>query len=349
MENVNRRKGQMIIVGGFLVAIGIVALTLSLNTVIFTQDISTRDGGEYERTARGMTSLVENSTEKAIEGANERNLEMRREKGENGTVDDAVGMHEEYIDTIDKALTNQTLSKARFIEVSVDESEYVNASRVVQTEVNNYTNNDSEPDWNLTDDTGDGDVDEVFNLSFNVSDVDSSDFFEFRAVRDRDSGFAPPLDTTQGWVMRIKESKIITCEGEVYDAGTFCPLTTARKEITSWDNNGTIEVVNGSVNGVDRSGDLQNGWVDDGNTYFLQFDKGDNIEGTYDITFDPPSDVTTTDEVCGSQLSTSPCSGGADRPSLVGAVQEASAEYEYQDIDVSYNETLDKAYKEDTP
>lgn len=63
----DRSKGQVIILAGFLIAIGIVVVAVLLNSLIFAQDLSTRDTGTDDRQ---VNNFYENTEKAALETAN---------------------------------------------------------------------------------------------------------------------------------------------------------------------------------------------------------------------------------------------------------------------------------------
>lgn len=341
MENVDNEGGadiaQMIVLGGFLVAIGIVAVTLSLNLIIFSQDLSTRDTGEYERSVHETNTVMDRGALEALESANRQYLSDTTDPGD--IDEDEINA---FLGDFEEAMGNLTEHRGRLSSMDTDETEVTETNwRIVQNESGTIQAESGERTWNLTETYGSdpitGDVDDINRFRF---DIDSGEDFQVSVIEEEGDGWLF-LDDVTGWIMNVNETHIYTCAGDDFDpdfAGFDCADGTDRSG--SWSGDGTIDVVEGTVNGeTEENGEdwsyiLQNNEFEARSDMFISFDNDDDVEGTYDIMFDDdgnPTDVTAGD-----------APGSHDgRLFVTGAVYEAEFEMEYRDDSVSHTRGME--------
>lgn len=318
-----------------MVALGVIALALSINLVMLSQDVSTRDEGAYERNVDDIKTLVEEGSVSAFERTNERNLEDLHPPGD---VDS--NLYTDYSDDFSGAAENLTFERGRY--ASVDMSVNQVAWRITQVNSSDFTDNDTgNSNWNLTDPEvgGDvGDINETYMLSFNMTSQPTGDF---RALAIRDHNDTnPENENATGWVMQVNDTDIVTCSGDVFTEGSFCEDGSKEVIDSGWDGTGGIDVVQGLVNGTDESTSLQNDWVNDSNEYYLRFTGGGAADGTYDILFDDGVTFADSDstEAC---AGTPPCGGAAENPVVTGAVQNTTTVLEYVSPDITHEQDIE--------
>lgn len=366
MEDVSKKDvGQMIVVGGFIVAAGIVIVTASLNLVIFSQEVSTRDTGSLERNALGLTETVEGGTQSGMVEINNRSLRQTANVSADiprspDDIDGSDGLYGNYTKRFEAAVENFSMKRGNLadVDITVDRT----AWRITQTEESEFKA-PGNPDWNLTE-VGTkpdvGDIEDTYSLQTDIdtSTVTGGDEFKILAVQEND--VAGPFEYKAGWSMTVEkqgsDTKVTTCKGVIErknpasGATVHCGPASSPAPIPSFPSperetftysGGPIQVINGTVDGEVES-KLQGEWFENNDGYYFEFIGGDEAEGTYDIRFDPDASPTT--EACGGV--SPPCAAddfGAmdsiDEPVVSGAVHETTADIVYSGTGLGYDHT----------
>jgi len=362
MENVSRDTGQMIVVGGFIVAAAIVIVAASLNLVIFSQEVSTRDTGSLERNALGFTETVEDGTQSGMLEVNNRSLRQTANVSadrprEPDDIDGSDGLYGNYTKMFEDAVENFSARGGTLADVNIAANQ--TAWRITQTEKSKFEDGTGDPDWNLTK-VGTkpdvGDVEDTYNLRTDIDTVTGE--FKILAVQENDIVGPPGFEYKAGWSMTVKQgsdNKVTTCKGTIErknpasgntvhcgpaSSPSPVPSYPTEKKTFTYDG-GPIEVINGTVDGEAES-KLQNEWFENNDGYYFEFVDGDAAEGTYDIRFDP--DASPTSEACGGK--SPPCAAedfdamdSINKPVVSGAVQRTTADILYSETGLEYTHT----------
>jgi len=367
MEDVSKKDvGQMIVVGGFIVAVAIVVVTASLNLVIFSQEVSTRDTGSLERNALGLTQTVEEAAQSGMLEVNNRSLRQTANVSADrprspDDIDGSDGLYGNYTERFETAVENFSMRRGNLADVDITVNQ--TAWRITQTKESEFENGTGAPNWNVTE-VGTrpdvGDVEDTYNLQADIdtSTVTGGDEFKILAVNE--SGDAPPFEYKTGWSMTVEkqgsDTKVTTCKGVLErknpasGATVHCGSASSPAPVPSFSSPerktftysvGPMEVINGTVDGEVES-KLQGEWFENNDGYYFEFVGGNEAEGTYDIRFDP--DASPTPEACGGV--SPPCAAddfGAmdsiDKPVVSGAVRKTTADVLYSESGLEYTHT----------
>lgn len=369
MEDVSKKDiGQMIVVGGFIVAAGIVIVAASLNLVIFSQEVSTRDTGSLERNALGLTQTVENGAQSGMLEVNNRslrqtaNVSVDRPRSPDD-VEGNDGLYGNYTKRLEGAVENFSMRRGTLADVDITVNQ--TAWRITQTKESEFENGTGAPDWNLTE-VGTkpdvGDIEDTYSLQTDIdtSTVTGGDEFKILAVQENDVAGPSGFEYKAGWSMTVEkqgsDTKVTTCKGVIERKNpasgntVHCGPASSPAPVPSFSSperktftysGGPMEVINGTVDGGVES-KLQGEWFENNDDYHFEFIGGDEAEGTYDIRFD--SDASPTPEACGGV--SPPCAAdnfgdmdSIDEPVVSGAVRKATADIAYSEAGLEYTHT----------
>jgi len=334
MEDVrDRGSGQLIIIAGFLVAVGIVVVTTSLNTVIFAQDLATRDDSNDYSDLVEISEVTNETAENGLEPTNE--VALNDTLGKDGVEERYEWYMQNYTDGVQEAAA----TRGKYVNVSV---ESMNTTwRIVQNESGKFDNKDSEETYGIPDlgtcpfgptvcsntdinAPPTGELDEFYMLKFNITGISASpsDPVEINGT-----------DTStvySGWRMEMWEDG-----GDVridfQRSATGCPTDVTRSPPV------TIEVVNGSVNGSD----MDTCWVP--TTDGVGVVNGNDTEGTYEMRFERPlfdPEFTNVESGCTNTPGDFPCTSPDNDINIVGGILGAEYEMEFVSPRMEHNETV---------
>lgn len=261
-------RAQLIIITGLLIAVALIALTLLLNTAIYTQNLASRGSDVGGETAIEFRQSSVEFGEELLITENNKEYESKDNLVEN------------ISDGIESFATSST---RRYAEVGtairISNISFNNGTRVRQTDTaRNFTNASFNPDWELT-----SDAENIREFSLKIQTVQSvseSDAFNVTIVGQssqwslliHDDG--GPEDAT----IKVVNDSLGSPE-EICDSGITTPFT--------------INITAATVNGEPCS-DLA--FTDSVNPpYSVKFTNGGNSRGTYNLSIngsisDPTND-----------------------------------------------------------
>jgi len=337
MENVASREdedgAQAIIIAAFLVAIGILVLSVLLNGLIFSQNLATRDEGADERRILEVNQGTQEAVHTAMTGNRTTPADAEDE------FDLFMNLYEEEL--VEKYSGRQAAvslgptgsdSDLNFSDLSSGTRAWALGQRcdlddsTTDCRLENATD---ESRWNaIEDNTGSAGnaFDSPHRFVFTVERPSpSADTFQVDAVRnenaERNFDFFSS-DTTEGdWRMTVDNSKI---EFEKVDSVLLPPISAVLTNDTTVDwsavdgDRARIDVLNESINGKDvasigSSGvsdatSTYSGELDDTDKNYMRFWNGSEVEGEYDIRL---NDATLENDITGP--CDAPCSETGER------------------------------------
>lgn len=255
-----RSRGQLIIITGLVIAVSLVALTLLLNTAIFTENLASRGtavGGEnaleYQHTAKVTTADL-------MIAVNNQELDSFP-KAETNVSDG--------INTFDQTQTERYTevgTSVNIMNISFHEGERLrqtNASR-------NFTNSSFVADWQLASNVGDI---RRFTLSFHSVNQTSNPETEAFAINMSNGDWILYVHNDTDPTLKITNGTVTT--EEICNPGSDFPLQL----------NLTAATVNGEY-----CSDLE--FRDSINPdYSIDFERGGDVTGTYNITINGTGSV----------------------------------------------------------
>jgi hypothetical protein len=310
MENVGEKAAQVVILAGFLLAIGVIAVTLVLNGLIFSQDVASRDDGTPERDIMQFQDSVNESLQQAVTN--------------NGTYGPSVAQeeYERFLNGYEERVNSQLAR--RQAEIVFREQPSVHDKTVAwavgQRGVGEYTNTTGGAEWVVAEDISD-----VHRLEFNVS-MSSVGGAE-KTLMNFSTGvtnIGPIVTISNGWELDLRETGSgnleVEADGYGFETG----------------NGITFTVVPDSGHATFSLWEEVEGEFSD-HPSAARFEDGDEIEGNYDFRFD---DGATNLGPC-----TAPCrnSDGDTPPQkyAVGIIHKVrDVGFEYVNRRVSYNASL---------
>ncbi|MFB6266529.1 MAG: hypothetical protein ABEI31_02620, partial [Halodesulfurarchaeum sp.] len=133
-------RGQIILVAALGIAVTLVALAVIVNTVIFTENLATRN------TVEGQEAImVERSSEEAVA-----NLMAYANKYNNSSYSAVKGQFKRDVKNLSVGQNVHALSEGGFVNVSVVEVN--NGTRIAQTQMDTLHSAGGQPDWTLAKD-----------------------------------------------------------------------------------------------------------------------------------------------------------------------------------------------------
>lgn len=313
MENVTmtrgRERAQAIIIAAFLVAIGVLVLSVFLNGLIFSQNLATRDEGAEERNIMEFTQGTEEAVRAAMTGNRTTPADAEDE------FDLFMHVYEEQVRK--KYVRRQSAASVGPTGLDSD----LNLSDVDSTTVwalgqrcgvsptsgsgkctfvNSTT---TSPEWQVINDSEAFDGDSPYKMEFNVTRPVGTDIFVANTT-DSDAISFPPPFSGSGWRMEVNNNSIVFSQGADFPFGSSSSY--------SWSDidepYARIEVIEERINNQTKIGgntvNTQKGALDS-DIEQMVFEGADTVEGTYDIRIDKntPQDkiqgpCQTTPDVC---------------------------------------------------
>jgi hypothetical protein len=247
-------RGQLLLVGAFIIAAAFVVLALVVNSAIFTENLATRDDVPGSQDALEYRDEVRQGVGAIIEDTNQNNTR---------TEADAKASVAEFgaITGLDQSIRNRV--------VSVSHGSTAPGIKIAQDQSRELTSNGSVDDWTLA-----TDVDRTRNVQFNITNLDLS--ADFRMILN---------DSVNQWTMSVQESGSDEATISVeLDNGTTASCT---RDASSGV---TIDVTGATANdepcpALSRLSDgteMAFG-TGVGGGYNVSFANGDDVEGTYSM------------------------------------------------------------------
>lgn len=306
-------RGQLILVAGVGIAVTFVALALVLNTVIYTENLATRqqvDGQEtivYERAAEdGVGGLVSQLNY----------YDYETYKGLHGALNRSAS-----------AWANQSMRdrSSRGTAVSVDVVRATNGSHIVQESTRNFTSAGGSGAWKLAEG-----VNETRRFRMNVSRDSLASYGLTDALLGSDV-FNVTVTGTSGdaWNLFIYRNSTTDVVVEtIRPDGTHqtCVVTSAPSQVSIDVTGGTVEGTECDALAPFRAGTTA--------PYGITFEDGTNIKGRYTLFVDKPL----------GPLRDGPYSGtvGND-PYAVRAIYDATVNLTVRDGQLTYESTVEVA------
>lgn len=305
MAEVNRDdRAQMIIIGGLIIALGLVAVATILNGLIFSQNLASRGNQLNDDMVVEIKEVTTNESIEAIRYTNKHD----RDK----TPGEAEDMYDAYFVNYSKAVQN--LTATRQVHISFDRSPN-GVWSVVQNQSQDFTDNSGSSDWNMMSSIA---VETTYRL--NLTDVDHPGANNL-TVRLQDSL------GTDIWRMNLTPSEVVVTD-----------TSTTEKYSVSYPI--TVEVMNGSGSINGSSFDLLSDSIrNENDPYQVRFEGGDMVNGKYHVWFGPGGITGLNDGPCNTGLSSDTCTSSSGW--IAGVVHNASIDINYFDAKVNYTESFD--------
>jgi hypothetical protein len=252
MEQVrDRNKGQLLLIGGFLVATVIIGVAVTVNGLDFTQSRSLESGVDETEPIR-----VLETTEEAL---------MKAMSGTGGTPSDAKDSYENYTESYEASVRNASINDGAVFSLFSGTPE--SAWSVGQRKNSTFTNATGENDWVLVED-----VSSVYSLRFNVS-MSSVATNDYRMnVSTTDTSITPTGSISGGWYMEVSKSGgDLEIDGTGYGSGTAPASLSPPKTVTPEDGYAEFEISTGAD--------------------AIRYENADTVGGKYDLRFDDTTDV----------------------------------------------------------
>ena len=294
MEDVgiSDERAQVILVGAFLIAIGVLSALLVINDIGFSQTIATQDGGED-----GFESLeISAGTERAVSEAM---------TGNGTTPSNASVEFEEYLESYSDQTNQALLSGAARANVEPDTSNLTTAWMVGQRKNGTFVNAKGDEEWIMVEEIPSPSDDNIRGrFELNVSAMSTNpDPFVLKATNEGDFDTLSTVPTsTSGFdayelKMEINETVggdnflNLTMEALRNDTATISGLEMVsddKSEINvTGDETVTVDVFDETVNEDSSKFPQPTGpSVDTDNVDGFKFKNGSDGVGTYDFRFD---------------------------------------------------------------
>lgn len=295
-------SAQMIIIGGFIIAIGLVAVATILNGLIFSQNLASRGSQVHDDLILEIKEVTTNESIQAIRYTNKHDI--------NKEPLEAESMYGKHMVNYTRAVRNLSLHTQAYLAVNEDPN---GVWDLVQNQSENFTDSGGMSDWDLTQ----SDVETTYRL--NLTDVSHTGGGDF-TVRVVD-----PLSVDDVWRMNLTSSSVEVTDG-------------ASTKTYSVSYPITVEVMNGSGSIDGSNADLLSDAIrNENNPYKIRFEGGNNVEGKYYVRVGPRTIGLGTGP-CSTGLNPT-CVTSDGR--VVGVVHNASVEIVYFDPKVNFTEVMD--------
>jgi len=267
MARIDDERAQVILIGGFLIAIGVVSAILMLNGISYSQTIASQNANAGEFGPVEFSDSAERAVSEAMTG--------------NGTTPgNAEEEFKKYIQSYSKGADDLLSDKAVSADASVPSPslDTTEAWMVGQRQKATFQNATGEDRWIMVED-----IDENYRQRFNLSvnDMPLNQGFVLNATQDDDfSGGLFGL-FNEGWRLEINRTATdeLTLESEDYLASGS--VNTAQETETVGDF-AEIDLLNESVDGKDNAA-LTN--IDASDADGFRFEEASNGIGTYEFRF----------------------------------------------------------------
>jgi len=265
MERIDEETAQVILIGGFLIAIGVVSAVLILNDISYSQTIASQNGNSGDFGPTEFADSAERAVSEAMTG--------------NGSDPEGARDHfEAYIQSYSKGANGLLSDEGVSANASVSVSAINEAWMVGQRRTGDFTNATGGEQWVLAEDNLGG-IDDTnnpkmkFNLSINQM---SSDRFVLNAT---DSSTDIPLDAfqpiTSGWRLDMWEDS-----GDLRVEYRELPSGSTTSDSTTVGDFAEVDLLNGTVDDTNNNALQQ---ITSTGVSALRFENASYGHGTYDL------------------------------------------------------------------
>jgi hypothetical protein len=270
MAGIDNDKAQVILVGGFLIAIGVLSAILMLNSISYSQTIASQNGNAGDFGPIEFSDSAEVAVSEAMTG--------NGTDPSNATVEFEAYI-QSYSDGANEMLSDEAVSASASVpSLSLDTTE---AWMVGQRRSANFQNATGEDRWIMLEDISSGDTLEA-EFELNVSEMESTGEFTLNATEE--NNFAPDFDV--GWNLTAEITSPpteLTLTLTDFTGGSP-DVDSVTTDITG-NETVTIDVLDETVNG-EGSGFPDGTSINTEDAQGFRFEDGSNGIGTYDFRFD---------------------------------------------------------------
>lgn len=280
MARIDRDKAQVILIGGFLIAIGVVSAILVLNNISYSQTIASHNGNSGDFGPVEFSDNAEVAVSEAMTG--------------NGSNPDGARNHfeayiESYSDRADEILSEEGVSADASVPNLIGDT--TKSWMVGQRQNGTFQNATGGEEWIMAEDIS---TNHRTRFYLNVDGMNNADdeVFIMNATEDGDfsSDLLNPLLLRDGWrlTMNITTSDELTLNMTDVGSASGLEFSSDSDEVTtdiSGNETVVVDVLNQTVNGASSafpSGTSVN--PEDANGF--AFEDASNGAGTYDFRFD---------------------------------------------------------------
>jgi hypothetical protein len=271
------RRGQVLLVTGFALAVTFVGLALVFNSVIYTENLATRSESTTTTDPLVHKQSVASGTATLIEYVNEYN---------GTTADDYDDLKDNFtwaFDNVTTLMVNHQLNDGQVVEddiVRIDEG-----TRVVQTnQTRNFTSfDDNESSWTVLDDAEDVRSFEIFvDTKSSLADNENPDSIESLLSTDGEPFNMTVTDGIDEWRLNVSEDSLSRdLSPDPYFVGWYSTATGESGVCGFSSLPVVINVSDGTINGTECPGlEFGEGFstVPD-----IEYNNGHNINGSYEF------------------------------------------------------------------
>lgn len=268
MANVNRDRGQLILVTGLLVAVAMVAMVLLLNTAIYTENLASRGADQSGREAIEYRATVVDGVGELIDRENDQ--EHPDWNSVNGSVTGGI-------DTLDNFTARNYALGGTIVQIEVSPGNPHEGRLIRQNTTGTFESSAAGADWTL------------------ASDVEDTRRFAMSIERNNLSDTNETLASSSGaYQVRVSDGG---SEWNAYvyrNLSTPTDVTVATGDGASVTEHCTVDASEVTINLSDASvgGDRCSGlrWAEGVTApYSVEFVNGDNVTGTYNLTVNSTS------------------------------------------------------------
>ena len=310
MASLTRRsdsRAQLILVTALAVAAMLVALTIILNSAIYTQNLASRSGPMNTDATKYHSEVVRGSSA-VLEYANEHNGSSSDAVSENFTAGVA---------DLSEAAGYQRAVRGQSVAVEV--VSHINGSRVVQDDRNrDFTDANGQSNWRVVSGVDKTD-DRSFVLNVSVSALSDTctslgDCFHLNVTE---------AGAPNNWTVQLREESPSKIELAVYNGSGW-----VKEQFDAPNGYAVIDVRRGIVNGQ-RHSEFEFAENVAGTVHY-QYRAGDKVEGSYTISVDDekPADPPVRTSLNGTT--------STDSPYVRYSVNEATVEITYRSDRIRY-------------
>ena len=267
-DRTDRRRGQLIVLSGLVLAIALVALVLILNSAIYTENLATRNG---DASTTDALAYRENAKQGVAGAMGYVNRHARSQKKPNHR----AALNESIASWRNRILQHVALD-GRAANVTLEPDSLVWGTRIGQNADRNFTNASGDPLWTLANETGN-----ISSFRMNINRSGLNDTKRFGILFTNSSG------SRAVFVNNSSDTSEIIVEGP---SGSTCSVESQRAE---------LDIVAGTIrNGTNET--AKNcpavAFFDSSGNYNITYGNAANISGVYelsvekdrnDLTFDP--------------------------------------------------------------
>lgn len=266
-------RGQLLLIGAFIIAVSFVVLALVVNSAIFTENLATRDE------VAGSGDALEFRHEVVRNGG-----DLMTEINQNNSIatSDQGDKFENSLGHISTQGALQQSAQGRIIEVENSSITIEDGTKIAQDSAKEFGNSSNRPDLQTADWVVVEDVSNTRNFKMNVSRADELSaplVNPYELIIDNGSA---------SWTMNVSYASplvIVTVESPSSSNPEICTRNRAPDESIE------IDVTGGTVGGepchaLTRTTDGTRMWFGLENDYQIEFNNWDSINGTYSLIID---------------------------------------------------------------